>query len=204
MSTPKNKFYPGWKMTRDQWGTYWRLIGQVCHAQGVKDAAGREEVRKMIHLRAFTRPVSAKDIDHLKMFDDFKAACLAILKPNDLNAQLAQANMEKTQFIHRIKELAPELYWRAEAMRKFGTEDLERLSVDDLTMLRNHLQARASEIVWPASKCELRPGIGLCDSCSLPKWPQEHDGYGSMICLDCIEAERKKPEPEPVNDDQPF
>ncbi|MDE2102319.1 MAG: hypothetical protein KGL39_34050 [Patescibacteria group bacterium] len=43
----------------------------------------------------------------------------------------------------------------------------------------------------PVTKCELRPGIGLCDACGLPKWPQKYEGYGSMICLDCIEAERK-------------
>jgi hypothetical protein len=37
------------------------------------------------------------------------------------------------------------------------------------------------------SKCEIRPGIGLCDQCGLPKWPQRYMGYGSMICLDCLE-----------------
>lgn len=36
------------------------------------------------------------------------------------------------------------------------------------------------------SKCELRPGIGLCDDCGLPKWPQEYVGYGAMVCLDCL------------------
>ncbi len=37
-----------------------------------------------------------------------------------------------------------------------------------------------------ASLCELRPGIGLCDDCSLPKWPQKDLGYGHMVCLDCL------------------
>jgi hypothetical protein len=36
------------------------------------------------------------------------------------------------------------------------------------------------------SVCELRPGIGLCDECALPKWPQRYMGYGFMVCLDCI------------------
>lgn len=34
--------------------------------------------------------------------------------------------------------------------------------------------------------CELRPGIGPCDECNLPKWPQEYVGYGFMVCLDCL------------------
>jgi hypothetical protein len=137
-------------MTEDQHGAYWRLISQCSRVMGAATAAEKEEARKLIHFRAFDRHgVSAKDIDHLKMFDAFKAACLAIIKPNDLQAQVDQANMERTRLIHRINELAPEIYWRSEAKRKFGTDELEQLSTGDLTMFRNHLQARASEIVWP-------------------------------------------------------
>jgi hypothetical protein len=40
--------------------------------------------------------------------------------------------------------------------------------------------------VDPTSLCELRPGIGLCDECSLPKRPQQYMGNGCMVCLDCI------------------
>ena len=39
----------------------------------------------------------------------------------------------------------------------------------------------------PATKCEIREGIGLCDECSLPKWPQRYMGYGFMVCLDCVD-----------------
>lgn len=42
----------------------------------------------------------------------------------------------------------------------------------------------------PASQCELRPGVGLCDMCGLPKWPQLYMGYGCMLCLDCAAAPR--------------
>ena len=38
------------------------------------------------------------------------------------------------------------------------------------------------------TKCEIRDGIGLCDDCALPKWPQKYIGYGIMICLDCAAA----------------
>jgi hypothetical protein len=40
------------------------------------------------------------------------------------------------------------------------------------------------DLVAP-TKCEVVPGIGLCDECSQPKRPQEFDGYGHMICADC-------------------
>lgn len=32
---------------------------------------------------------------------------------------------------------------------------------------------------------ELRPGIGLCDDCGEPRWPQTDMGYGTLICADC-------------------
>jgi len=38
------------------------------------------------------------------------------------------------------------------------------------------------------SLCEIRHGIGLCDDCGKPKWPQRYMGYGCMVCLDCIAA----------------
>ena len=40
--------------------------------------------------------------------------------------------------------------------------------------------------------CELRPGIGLCDECALPKWPQQYVGYGCMLCLDCLNKQQQK------------
>lgn len=39
------------------------------------------------------------------------------------------------------------------------------------------------------SLCTLRPGIGLCDQCSLPKHPQTYVGYGIMLCADCLRGE---------------
>lgn len=37
-------------------------------------------------------------------------------------------------------------------------------------------------------RTEIRPGIGLCDWCHEPRFPQEDLGYGFMICLDCADA----------------
>ena len=41
------------------------------------------------------------------------------------------------------------------------------------------------------SRCYIRPGVGLCDECGQPKWPQVYAGYGCMVCLDCLEAQEK-------------
>jgi hypothetical protein len=35
-------------------------------------------------------------------------------------------------------------------------------------------------------RTERREGIGLCDQCGQPNWPQEYVGCGCMICLDCL------------------
>lgn len=43
----------------------------------------------------------------------------------------------------------------------------------------------------PARKTELRPGIGLCDQCGEPRWPQRYVGYGMMICDDCVDTEKR-------------
>ncbi len=37
-------------------------------------------------------------------------------------------------------------------------------------------------------KTEIRKGIGLCDSCGEPRWPQTYMGYGNMICEDCLQS----------------
>lgn len=49
------------------------------------------------------------------------------------------------------------------------------------------------------SLCEIRPGIGLCDECSLPKWPQRYMGYGFMVCEDCLAAEMANAKPAKID-----
>ena len=146
------KFYPGWKMTVAQHAAYFRLLSQVYEACGLPTAEDREDMRFDIHLRAFGEPRSAKLINHLKDFDDFKAACLANMQPANLGAQMRQAEMPKTRLIYAIRKLAPEAYIISECWRKFGVEDWESLGESHLTMLRNHLAARAAKIRWPDQK----------------------------------------------------
>lgn len=148
----KPKLKPGWKMTEPQYYSYWRFVKQVWEASTTKETM--PEVRARIHIAAFGRNLSAKEIDRLKMFDDFKAACLAILQPASVDAQLAQANMNKTRLIHRILEFPVDYVIgllnspRFAANGKCETpgasieEHLQIWDEKDLTDLRNTLCAR--------------------------------------------------------------
>jgi hypothetical protein len=52
--------------------------------------------------------------------------------------------------------------------------------------------APAGSVQTVPSLCEIRPGIGLCDDCGKPAWPQRYMGYGCMVCLDCCAAAESK------------
>lgn len=136
------KFVPGWKMTAGQKASYFRLLGEVCAAAGLSSSADKEALRRTVHLRAFGRAVSAKEIDHLKGFDAFKAVCLALLHPDDLNAQLRQSVMPRTRLVVACRDLADEGYIVAICKDRFGTADWTELGEDRLVQLRNTLAAR--------------------------------------------------------------
>lgn len=138
------KLYPGWQMTVDQHWRYISLCNQVYAALGLTKTADKEACRKRLHTHAFGEPISAKVIDHLKMFDAFKAQCLAILQPADLDGQLAQANMWRTRYKHAIRALADDAFWQAIAHDRFGTTDLDELSEEQLTQLRNTCAKRTT------------------------------------------------------------
>jgi hypothetical protein len=142
MSTRTDKFYPGWKMTWGQHNSYFRLLDGVYRVKGLTTAAEKEECRKQIHLEAFGKPTSAKEIDHMGMFDKFKAACLVHSQPANLGAQIRQLEQPLIRLRHAISQLAPQPYWAKIARNKFGTDDLDELTERQLTDLRNTLCAR--------------------------------------------------------------
>lgn len=146
-------------MTVDQHNAYFYWLGRVYEARGCANQKEREAVRQEIHQAAFGAPTSAKAINHLKMFDDFKAACLAVLDPTNLEAQIRQAEMPKTRLMKAVRDLAPEAYYRHEANRKFGVAELDLLDEGQLTELRNHLSARAAHLRWPP-QASARPAAG--------------------------------------------
>ena len=55
---------------------------------------------------------------------------------------------------------------------------------------KDRAEKKVNKAIDSASRCELRPGIGICDCCGEPKWPQVYEGYGCMICLDCLDHKR--------------
>jgi len=151
MSKRTNHFKPGWKMTLDQHNAYWYHLGRAAAARGLTTAAQREELREQIHMRAFGENISAKQIDHLKMFDDFKAECLAIYKPTDLGAQKRQVEMPLIRLREGILQKFDEDFilsilrtFRGDRFANATLETLETMSEKDLTDLRNTLCARES------------------------------------------------------------
>lgn len=130
------------------------LYTQVCQVNGwdKEDRALRLE----FFSKALGRKIrSSTEIGKLKDFDDLKGAALAIIHPSNLNMQMRQAEMPTTRLIYAIRQLAPEAYIIAEAGRKFHTGDWTTLDESDLTMLRNHITARAAGIRWPAQEAAL-------------------------------------------------
>ncbi len=145
--------YPGWKMSVDQHRAYWKLLSQVNRALALKTTEERERTRKLIHERAFGRPdVSAKEINHLEMFDAFKAECLVIAQPSNVTAQVAQVNQPLTRLKHAIRALAPDPYWQKISESRFHTRDLDDLNPWQLEQLRNTLTVRSRKPTFRFSR----------------------------------------------------
>ncbi|MDE2021281.1 MAG: hypothetical protein KGJ13_13175 [Patescibacteria group bacterium] len=132
-------------MTWSQHQKYFQLLNDVYCANGITSSTEKEQVRQAIHLRAFGHPVSAKKIDHLKMFDAIKSECLAMSRPADLEAQLHQAEMPLIRLRVACRKLADEPYIRA----LIQSPRFKKQSLDDddwtehqLTDLRNTLASR--------------------------------------------------------------
>ena len=148
MTKSRKELYPGWKMTYDQHSAYFWHLGKVYEAQGCRTAAEKEDMRKFVHLKAFGSVISAKAIDKMKMFDDFKAACLALTQPANLEAQLDQANMPLTRLKHGILNKFDEDFILSilcsARFKKNSLADLDGMSETELTQLRDTLCARSA------------------------------------------------------------
>jgi hypothetical protein len=142
----RTKLHPGWKMTSDQHNAYWWYLSQCCKKLGLTSAAEREELRRAIHIRAFGEPISAKEIDRLTGYDAFKKECLAILQPDNLEAQLHMAMQPLIRLRVACRQLADEAYiiamCRSDRFKKESLDD-PTWSEAGLTDLRNTLAARS-------------------------------------------------------------
>lgn len=130
---------PGWKMTTAQHAYYWKNWSLVKAKLDLEDAD-----RQQLHERAGLGPISAKAIDHLKEFDAIKGCFLAILEPDNLEAQLRQEYMPKERLLTRIQSMAPEAYTAVILRDRFGGKPLADLTESQLTQLRNTLAVRVA------------------------------------------------------------
>ena len=136
-------------MTTPQYYSYWKYIRAVYALPGLWKGMTQDDVRKLIHFRAFGRPVSAKEIDKLGMFNEFLKVCKGLLCPTDVETQMRLQNMPLINLRYRIGQIAAERgqeYVYKIARDKFGTDDLEALDEKQLKDLRNTLCAR--EVGW--------------------------------------------------------
>lgn len=98
---------------------------------------------------------SASEINNTNDFDNAKAFLLAIYRPADLESQVAIANMDRTRLYFAIRKLAHEItpaevrsyafespYADAVMRDKYGHNDPDRLSPEQLEQFRNTLAAR--------------------------------------------------------------
>ena len=127
-------------MTAKQDALYWREWGAVvrcCKATGLPVPD-----RHALHGAAmgFGRSHLAFTNED---FDQVLGVFRSYSRPDDLVGQLRQLNQPRARLMYAVKALAPSAeYWAGIARDRFGTSDLEALSTDQLTQLRNTLTAR--------------------------------------------------------------
>ena len=127
-------------MTSKQNSLYWREWGAVvrhCKASNLP-APDRHD----LHLAAL-----GADKSHLAFtnedFDLVLGQFRAWSRPADVGAQLRQMDQPRIRLKYAINRLAPAAaYWAAIARDRFGTADLDALSLEQLTQLRNTLADR--------------------------------------------------------------
>lgn len=92
------------------------------------------------------RIASSSQIGKLADFDELKRVAMAIIAPNNMNAQLQQVLQPLIRLRHRIRELADEPYILALVQGpRWKKQLLEDLSEKELEDLRNTLMDHAAE-----------------------------------------------------------
>ena len=127
-------------MTAKQNSLYWREWGAVvryCKAHGLLAPD-----RHSLHVAAL-----GADKSHLAFtnedFDRVLGEFRSFSQPADLAGQLRQLNQPRIRLKYAVNALAPAAeYWAKIARDRFGTDDLEALSIEQLTQLRNTLVSR--------------------------------------------------------------
>ena len=143
------------KSQQKRFWSEWGAIKRALKSQGNTDAQIENERYALLDRAGFQ---SLTEVDAATGFDRVLAELAAINKPSDLEAQLRQQQMPRIRLLHAIashdyafrnqsgasepNNLSP--YTQAILRNKFGHSDLDRLSIEQLTQLRNTLVARAA------------------------------------------------------------
>lgn len=127
-------------MTAKQNSLYWREWGAVVRYCKANDLPAPD--RHALHVAAL-----GADRSHLAFtnedFDRVLAEFRAHSRPDDLAAQLRQLSQPRIRLKYAVNALAPAAeYWAKIARDRFGTDNLDALSIEQLTQLRNTLAAR--------------------------------------------------------------
>lgn len=123
-------------ITKKQDWLYWREWGAVRKVDPAAD-------RHALHAQALGADKSHKDFSNADL-DKVLGVFRAISDASNLNAQLRQAGQERFRLKFSIGKLAPASYTAAICQDRFGTRDLDELTIEQLLQVRITLSARAS------------------------------------------------------------
>lgn len=121
---------------QDRW--YWKEWAKAHRADPDLD-------RHDIHLAALGYDRSHKEFTN-EEFDLVIAEFLSISEPENLSIQIKLLKQPKVRLMYRINRLAPAAYVKELLLDRWGTSDLNDLSVSDLHQLRNTLKARSNAV----------------------------------------------------------
>jgi hypothetical protein len=144
-------------LSKPQQSRFWREWSAACRRQGWTKSAGWSDSqidneRHALLLRAGFS--SLTEVDHLAGFDLLLAELAAINHPDDIGSQLRQSSQPKTRLIYAINTLAHKIapsklssgqnaYLAAILLDRVGHTNLDDLSEQELTQIRNTLTARS-------------------------------------------------------------
>jgi len=170
-------------LTKAQQRRFWAGWQAACKAQGWTKANSwtglqiDNERHALLEKCGFD---SLTKVDPLAGFDRVLAELRSVSQPANLDAQLRQAKMPRTRLLYAIASLdkqisggarspsapdyAPSPYVAAIMKDRFNTVELDRLSLEQLTQLRNTLAARKCARSEPARRDQFKSNYLSPDS----------------------------------------
>ena len=121
------------------------LFNRACQAANLTGTIARDQYREQLTIEALGSLVSWSDLTNAQV-DKIKAELLAVVKPADLDAQLAQLNQPRIRALHAINQttLARGGAYVAKIARdKFQTGDPDLLTTGQLQHLAMTLNERS-------------------------------------------------------------